>query len=113
MRLQKEDVFFLCKISERIQLETLPAFADLDLHIPPCLAPEQCRPMAGGLSEPGMPGVTWHPQILTDQLTLSQPEGQIIPPILLHYYPQIFKPSDIPEAYDEQEAVKILLGTIG
>ena len=75
LRLQKEDVFFLCRISERIQLETLPAFADLDLHIPPCLAPEQCRPMAGGLSEPGMPGVTWHPQILTDQLTLSQPGG--------------------------------------
>ena len=28
-----------------------------------------------GLSEPGVPGVPWHPQILTHQLTLSQPEG--------------------------------------
>ena len=24
-------------------------------------------------------GVPWHPQILADQLTLSQPEGQIMP----------------------------------
>ena len=28
-----------------------------------------------GLSEPGVPGVQWHPQILAHQLTLSQPEG--------------------------------------
>ena len=27
-----------------------------------------------GLSEPGVPGVPWHPQILAHQLTLSQPE---------------------------------------
>ena len=28
-----------------------------------------------GMSEPGVPGVQWHPQILAHQLTLSQPEG--------------------------------------
>ena len=28
-----------------------------------------------GLSEQGVPGVPWHPQILAHQLTLSQPEG--------------------------------------
>ena len=31
-----------------------------------------CR---AGVSSLGMPGVPWHPQILADQLTLSQPEG--------------------------------------
>ena len=30
---------------------------------------------AAGLSSPGVPGVPWHPQILTDQLILSQPGG--------------------------------------
>ena len=30
--------------------------------------------VAGVLSL-GVPGVPWHPQILADQLTLSQPEG--------------------------------------
>ena len=28
-----------------------------------------------GLSSLGVPGVPWHPQILADQLTLSQPRG--------------------------------------
>ena len=28
---------------------------------------------------PGGAGVPWHPQILADQLTLSQPRGQIMP----------------------------------
>ena len=28
---------------------------------------------------PGVPGVPWHPQILADQLTLSQPGGKIMP----------------------------------
>ena len=28
-----------------------------------------------GLSSLGVPGVPWHPQILADELTLSQPEG--------------------------------------
>ena len=28
-----------------------------------------------GLSSLGVPGVPWHPQILVDQLTLSQPRG--------------------------------------
>ena len=28
-----------------------------------------------GLSSPGVPGVPWNPQILVDQLTLSQPRG--------------------------------------
>ena len=36
-----------------------------------------------GQSEPGMPGPTWYPHILTDQLTLSQPGGHIMPTILL------------------------------
>ena len=30
-----------------------------------------------GLSSLGVPGVPWHPQILADQLTLSQPEGAV------------------------------------
>ena len=30
---------------------------------------------AAGLSSPGVPGMPWHPQILTDNLTLSQPGG--------------------------------------
>ena len=29
-----------------------------------------------GLSSLGVPGVPWHPQILADQLTLSQLEGK-------------------------------------
>ena len=29
-----------------------------------------------GVSSPGVPGVPWPPQILADQLTLSQPEGK-------------------------------------
>jgi hypothetical protein len=29
-----------------------------------------------GLSSLGVPGVPWHPQILGDQLTLSQPGGE-------------------------------------
>ena len=28
-----------------------------------------------GLSTMGVPGGPWHPQILADQLTLSQPDG--------------------------------------
>ena len=28
-----------------------------------------------GVSSLGVPGVPWHPQILADQLILSQPEG--------------------------------------
>ena len=28
-----------------------------------------------GVLSPGVPGVPWHPQILADQLTLSQPRG--------------------------------------
>ena len=28
-----------------------------------------------GVSSLGVPGVPWHPQILADQLTLSQPRG--------------------------------------
>jgi hypothetical protein len=34
---------------------------------------------AEGLSEPGVEGIPWHPQILIDQFTLSQPRGQIMP----------------------------------
>ena len=36
-----------------------------------------------GLEEPVDTEVTWHPQILSDQLTLSQPRGQIMPTKLL------------------------------
>ena len=48
-----------------------------------------------GLSSLEVPGVPWYPQILADQLTLSQPRGadyahQII------LAPQIFRPSDGP-----------------
>ena len=32
-----------------------------------------------GVSSLGVPGVPCHPQILSDQLTLSQPGGQIMP----------------------------------
>ena len=32
-----------------------------------------------GVSSLGVPGMPWHPQILADQLTLSQPGGQIMP----------------------------------
>ena len=32
-----------------------------------------------GVSSLGVLGVPWHPQILSDQLTLSQPGGQIMP----------------------------------
>ena len=32
-----------------------------------------------GLLSPGVAGGPWHPQILADQLTLSQPGGQIMP----------------------------------
>ena len=39
----------------------------------------QSSHMCTGVSSLGVPGVPWHPQILTDQLTLSQPGGQIIP----------------------------------
>ena len=48
-----------------------------------------------GLSPLGMPGVPRHPQILSHQLTLSQPGGQIMPP---HYYwhPRIYRPFDSP-----------------
>ena len=34
-----------------------------------------CSFFAGGLSSLGVPGLPWHPQILADQLTLSQPGG--------------------------------------
>ena len=47
----------------------------------------------GGAEEANAP-----PQILAEQLTLSLPGGQIMPP---HYYysttPEIFRTSDIPE----------------
>ena len=50
-----------------------------------------------GLSSLGVPGVPWNPQILAYQLTLSQPGGQIMPP--LHYWhPHIFRPSEGHEA---------------
>ena len=36
--------------------------------------------LTAGVSSLGVPGVPWHPQILADQLPLSQPAGgQIIP----------------------------------
>ena len=37
-----------------------------------------------------VPGVPWHPQILADQLTLSQPGG----PSNYYWHPRIFRPSD-------------------
>ena len=41
---------------------------------------------------PGMPEVSWHPQILDDQLTQSQPGAQIIPTTLLRApHPQDFQ----------------------
>jgi hypothetical protein len=35
--------------------------------------------ISAGLSSLGVPGVPWQPLILADQLTLSQPRGQIMP----------------------------------
>ena len=35
-----------------------------------------------GLSSLGVPGVPWHPQILADQLTLSQPGGTDYAPLI-------------------------------
>ena len=48
-----------------------------------------------GLSSLGVPGVPWHPQIVADQLTLSQPRGQIMPTKLLLASPGF---SDLPMA---------------
>ena len=53
--------------------------------------------LTAGVSSLGVPGVPWHPQILADQLTLSQPRGvdyshQIILahlPTALHYHSSI------------------------
>ena len=46
-----------------------------------------------GVSSLWVPGVPWHPQILADQLTISQPGGgaDFANPIILA--PQIFRPS--------------------
>ena len=57
-------------------------------------------PTYPGVSSMGVPGVPWHPQILADQLTLSQPgEGQIMPTTFLYLSPspRIFRPSYGPE----------------
>ena len=35
--------------------------------------------ITAGVSSLGVPGVPWHTQILANQLTLSQPGGQIMP----------------------------------
>ena len=55
--------------------------------------------VSSGQSETGMPGPPWHPHILTDQLTLSQPGGQIMPTTLLLPH-RIFRPSYGPQFID-------------
>ena len=40
-----------------------------------------------GVSSLGVSGVSWHPQILADQLTLSQPGGQNLRIFRLSYGP--------------------------
>ena len=51
--------------------------------------PFQKCPSFAGVSSLGVP---WHPQILADQLTLSQPGGKIMPT----WHPRIFRLSDGP-----------------
>ena len=52
-----------------------------------------CSPPTSCVSSLGVP---WHPQILADQLTLSQPErGRLCPPNY-YWHPRIFRPSDGP-----------------
>ena len=47
-----------------------------------------------GVSSLGVPGVPWHPQILADQLTLSQPGGaDYAHHIMYYWHPRIFRPS--------------------
>ena len=48
-----------------------------------------------GLSSLGVPGLPLHPQILADQLTLSQPGGTLCPPNY-YWHLRIFRPSDGP-----------------
>ena len=53
------------------------------------------------MSSLGVPGVPWHPQILADQLTLSQPEGTDYSHLLNYrWHTQIFRPSDGPELWN-------------
>ena len=55
-----------------------------------------CQPAClSGLSEPGVLGVACHPQILANQLTLSQPGEQIMPTTILLASPE-FQTSDGP-----------------
>ena len=52
-----------------------------------------CTCSITGLSEPGVPGLPWHPRILADQLTLSQPGADYAHHIMYYLPPRIFKPS--------------------
>ena len=58
-----------------------------------CLNTQSCikRPFCTGCRPWGCQGLPWHPQILADQLTLSQPGGT-------DYAPHIFRPSYDPGA---------------
>ena len=61
--------------------------ANLITSYPPAIGQQGCRKQGGGAQAP---------QILADQLTLSEPGGRLCP---AHYYvspPQIFRTSDSP-----------------
>ena len=49
--------------------------------------------LSAGLSEAGVPGVTWHPPILIDLLALSQPEGRLFPLITSTPLPFLHPPT--------------------
>ena len=64
-----------------------------------------------GVLSPGVPGVSWYPQILTDQLSLSQRGwDRLCPP---HFYSpsQIFRPSSIPARYFSGKKLSTLAST--
>ena len=67
---------FSCRDMSVSSASSYSAFVSVDLikDIPDHLKSAHCcievRPVG-----PGVPGVQWHPQMLSDQFTLSQPEG--------------------------------------
>ena len=81
--LDKNDVIFKYIFQPQFQLVTyvLSYFSEVVKAVPGAVAVVVAvEKKKKGLSEPGVP---WPPQILTDQLTLSQPGRQIIPTTLL------------------------------
>ena len=70
---------FSCRDMSVSSASSYSAFVSVDLikDIPDHLKSAHCcievRPVGPGV--PGVPGVQWHPQMLADQFTLSQPGG--------------------------------------